>query len=125
MNIRDCYESFGGNFNEALMRFLERESMVAKYARRFLDDATFSKLEAAMATGDFDEIFRASHTMKGVCLNLSFAEMGKACVTLTDMVRRDASGALPAGLTLEKVQAAFADVKTEYDRVVGALSQLD
>ena len=125
MNIQECYEAFGGDYQEALTRLVNMESMVIKYAKKFLNDTTFAALVEAMAANNIDEIFRASHTLKGVCLNLSFTELGSAAVTLTDMVRKDASGNLPDGTTDETVAAAFADVKAQYERVIGALRQLD
>ena len=47
MNLKDCYMSFGGDFNGVLER-LRREQTVQKFVYKFLDDKSFELFEASM-----------------------------------------------------------------------------
>ena len=71
MDLRDCYNSFGGDFDEVLGR-LRREQTVQKFVYKFLDDKSFDLFQAAMGDRDYGEALRAVHTLKGICQNLSF-----------------------------------------------------
>jgi len=74
MNLKDCYEAFGGNFDEVLGRLL-REPTVQKFAFKFLDDKSFQLLKEPMDAGHYEEALRAVHTLKGICQNLSFTRL--------------------------------------------------
>ena len=62
MDLRDCYNSFGGDFDEVLGR-LRREQTVRKFVYKFLDDKSFDLFEAAMRDRDYGEALRAVHTL--------------------------------------------------------------
>ena len=74
MNLKDCYITFGGDFDEVLGR-LRREQTVQKFVYKFLDDKSFSLFEASMGNKDYAEALRAVHTLKGICQNLSFTRL--------------------------------------------------
>lgn len=74
MNLKDCYIKFGGDFDEVLGR-LRREQSVQKFMYKFLDDKSFHLFEASMENKDYEEALRAVHTLKGICLNLSFTRL--------------------------------------------------
>ena len=40
MNLNDCYEAMGGNYDEAIGR-LRSERLVQKFVLKFLDDGSF------------------------------------------------------------------------------------
>lgn len=43
--------------------------------KRFLEDTTYSSLTEAFAQADTERALAASHTLKGMCGNLSFTEL--------------------------------------------------
>ena len=71
MTIQECYQKMGADYEDVLKR-LYSESMIRKFARMFLDDDSYPKLEDALKKENVEEAFRAAHTLKGVCQNLGF-----------------------------------------------------
>lgn len=74
MNLKDCYNAFGGNFDEVLGR-LRREPTIQKFAFKFLEDKSFQLLKESLDSGNDEEALRAVHTLKGICQNLSFTRL--------------------------------------------------
>ena len=66
MTIQECYEKMGGDYAQVEKR-LPSAALIQKFAAKFLDDASFSQLCAAMREGNRADAFRCAHTLKGVC----------------------------------------------------------
>ena len=88
MNLKDCYLKFGGDFDEVLGR-LRREQTVRKFVFKFLDDKSFSLFEASMVKKDYEEAFRAVHTLKGICQNLSFTRLFESSSLTTTALKQN------------------------------------
>ena len=88
MDLRDCYNSFGGDFDEVLGR-LRREQTVQKFVYKFLDDKSFDLFEAAMRDRDYGEALRAVHTLKGICQNLSFTRLFESSSLTTTALKQN------------------------------------
>ena len=88
MDLRDCYNSFGGDFDEVLGR-LRREQTVQKFVYKFLDDKSFDLFEAAMRDRDYGEALRAVHTLKGICQNLSFTRLFESSSLVTNALKEN------------------------------------
>ena len=74
MNLQECYEALGGDFEDVLSR-LRSEKLVQKFVLKFLNDKSFDLLCSSLEEENYEEAFRASHTIKGVCQNLSFTRL--------------------------------------------------
>ena len=72
MSVQEFYESIGVNYTDVLRR-LGSEKFIEKYLKKMLDDGNYDILRQAVEKGDFPEAFRASHTLKGICLNLGLS----------------------------------------------------
>lgn len=55
----------GADYEDVLKR-LYSEGMIRKFARMFLDDDSYPKLERSLKEENVEEAFRAAHTLKGV-----------------------------------------------------------
>lgn len=88
MNLRDCYISFGGDYDEVLGRF-RREQTVSKFVCKFLEDKSFSLFEASMNNKDYSEALRAVHTLKGICQNLSFNRLFLSSNAVTQALKEN------------------------------------
>ena len=119
MTEKEFYEQIGGSYNEALGRLM-RDSLIHKFLLKFPNDPSFAALKDAVAAQDWDAAFSASHTLKGVALNLALMKLGEAAVKLTDSLRAQNRDAL----TAENVVALLADVETEYNAVLAGIAQL-
>lgn len=114
MTIKEGYELFGGNYEEVLYR-LRNEERIAKYAFKFLDDTSFATLKEALSSGDIETAFRAAHTLKGVCQNLSFTKLYESSNAITEELRP---------LEAKDVSEELGRVEEDYNRVVSVIRQI-
>ena len=61
----------GIDLDGALERFMGNEALLERFLKRFLQDENEALLSAALTGGDLESALTASHTLKGVCGNLS------------------------------------------------------
>ena len=71
---QECYAALEGDYQGVLGR-LTSERMVQKFVLKFLNDGSFDLLVRSMEEENYQEAFRAAHTIKGVCQNLDFTEI--------------------------------------------------
>ena len=111
MTLKECYAAMGGDYDEAIGR-LRSEKLVQKFVLKFLNDQSYDLLCASMESGDYEEAFRAAHTIKGVCSNLAFTVLGKSSSALSEALRN--------GYTPE-ADGLAEQVKREYQETVQAI----
>ena len=114
MTIQECYKKMGADYEDVLKR-LYSEGMIRKFARMFLDDDSYPKLERSLKEENAEEAFRAAHTLKGVCQNLGFTNLYQPAYELTEVLR--------AG-TLEGSGEWFARVTEQYKITTDAIREV-
>ena len=107
MTMEECYRKMGGNYAEVCAR-LSSPRLVERFAGRFLEDGSFETLCREMEAGRREEAFRAAHTLKGVCANLSFSRLLASVSRLTEELRPD-TDTIPgtAAALLEEVRCDY------------------
>lgn len=105
MNLKECYDAMGSNYDEVIGR-LRSERLVQKFILKFLEDGSYDLLCKSLAEGNYEDAFRAAHTIKGVCQNLSLTKLQVSSSALSEALRggkwNDADAAL-----LEQVKADY------------------
>lgn len=86
MTIQECYAALEGDYQEVLGR-LYSEALVQKFLGKFLSDPSYQLLDSSMKTKNYEEAFRAAHTLKGVCQNLSFTRLYQSSHEITEALR--------------------------------------
>lgn len=86
MNLKECYAALEGDYEEVTAR-LGSERLVQKFIFKFLNDTSYDTLLKALEEGNYNEAFRAAHTIKGICQNLSFTKLGSSSSCLTEALR--------------------------------------
>lgn len=114
MTIQECYQSLGGNYAEVQQR-LPSDRLIKRFITKFLDDGSYAELSQAMASGQREQAFRAAHTLKGVCANLSFTRLLTSVSALTDLLRQESDA------ILESAAAALTDVTRDYSQTISAI----
>lgn len=114
MTIQECYRQFGGDFDEVKKR-LPSEALIKKFIAKFLNDGSFSDLQTAMGEGNRERAFRAAHTLKGVCGNLSLDKLLGSASKLTELLRPE-TAEIPEG-----ADVLFEEVKQDYELTVSAI----
>ena len=116
MNLKECYQALGGDYDGVMGR-LRTERMITKFVLKFLDDKSCETLMDAIARKDTEEAFRAAHTIKGICQNLSFDLLYRSSHELAELLR--------GGVWDEAAVGLAGQVKADYEVTVGAIRQLD
>lgn len=65
----------GVDVNSVLERFMGNEALLERFLKKFPQDENYQKLCSAMENRDLDAAITASHTLKGVCGNLSITPL--------------------------------------------------
>lgn len=86
MTLQECYAALEGSCDEVLGR-LRSEALVQKFVIKFLADPSYELLCTSMEAKNYEEAFRAAHTLKGVCQNLSFAKLYASSAQLCEALR--------------------------------------
>lgn len=120
MLVQECYESFGGSYEDVKSRLM-RDELIKRFVIKFLDDKSFEQLAEALKAKDYKNAFGAVHTLKGLCRNLSFDKLSVSASKLTETLRKWES--VPVDEELCNVQ--WAEVSADYNQVVNAIRLLE
>ncbi|MCI8624305.1 MAG: Hpt domain-containing protein [Provencibacterium sp.] len=114
MSLKECYAALGGDYEDVTHR-LPSEKMVRKFVFKFLNDPSYALLESSLEAKNYEEAFRAAHTIKGVCQNLSFSRLFASSNALTEALR--------GGWTPE-AEGLVQQVTADYQATVSAIRAL-
>lgn len=103
----------GIDVNDALNRFMGNESLLERFLNKFVADQNFKKLGEAIAAKDNEAALAASHTLKGVCGNLSMTVLSEL---LTKQVKAYRDGDPAAAESL------MSEITAAYDKTVAAIN---
>ena len=74
MTVKECYAKIGGDYDDVVKRLM-RDALVERFMLKFLEDGSYQELVNALKEGRDEDAFRAAHTLKGICQNLSFTSL--------------------------------------------------
>lgn len=111
MTLRECYAALEGDYEGVLGR-LPSEKFVQKFVLKFVNDGSYDLLLRSMEEGNYEEAFRAAHTIKGVCQNLDFTKLYHSSSELSEALRH--------GITPE-APALAERVKADYQQTIDAI----
>ncbi len=111
MTLQECYAAMGGNYEEVLGR-LRSDRLIQKFVLKFVDDGSYQLLLDSMASKNYDDAFRAAHTIKGVCQNLGLTRLLNSSSQLSEALRH--------GYTPE-ADGLTEQVSRDYEEAVAAI----
>lgn len=120
MLLKECYDALGGDY-ESVKHRISKDEIIEKFVIKFLSEPSFDNLCSALEREDYDEAFRAAHSLKGVCANLAFIRLEKSTSDLTELLRH--SDEVP--VDKERCKEAFENVSVDYNTVMEAIRKLD
>ncbi len=115
MNLKECYSALGGNYESVLSRLMT-EKLVNRFVLKFLNDASYENLVNSLKDENIEEAFRAAHTLKGVCQNLSFDRLFESSNAITEVLR-DGNITMANEILLK--------VELDYKQTIDAIKNLD
>ena len=104
----------GIDAESALNRMMGSEALLERLFRRFLEDGNFFLFFAAIEAGDREGALTASHTLKGMCGNLSMDRLYSLFSGQVDLMR--------AGDWEEAVNL-MPQIREAYDEAVSAVKR--
>ena len=108
----------GIQVDEALERLMGSEALLERLLGKFLEDRNLAELTAALAEDRREDAFRAAHTLKGVCGNLSMTRLEALVSQMVELLRGEGELAAAQAL-LPEVTEACREVR---EAISGALS---
>ena len=114
MTLKECYAAIDGDYAGVVARF-QGERLVMKFALKFLNDKSYETLRTSLQEENYEDAFRAAHTLKGVCQNLGFSKLLSSSDALTEALR---GGVSP------DVSELFERVKADYEATYAAVGAL-
>ena len=104
-----------GDYEDIFSR-LRNNALIIKLVKKFESDQSYAGLKQGLADKDVEKAFRAAHTLKGICLNLGFAQLTEDVVNITEILR---SG------KLEGTDELFSKIQTTYENTVAIIKKMD
>ena len=114
MTVRECYAALEGNYDEVLGRLMA-EDRIKRFALKFLADGSYELLKTSLAAKDQETAFRAAHTLKGVCQNLSFTKLYQSSSSATEALRDG---------DFAQAESLFEQLTSDYNQTISALQAL-
>lgn len=118
MNLQECYQAFGGDYEDTMKR-MGMERLLQKFMLKFLDDGSFQELCDNMEQQNYEEAFRAAHTLKGLCLNLGFKTLAESSSNLTEALRPQQF----EESNLAEIMKMLEQVKRDYEMTVSVITE--
>ncbi|MDE6442294.1 MAG: Hpt domain-containing protein [Clostridia bacterium] len=116
MTVKECYEIMKGDYDDVVSR-LRTDERIKKFLLKVLSDPSFVQLCNAMAVKNIEEAFRAAHTLKGVCKNMSLTNLAYSASNLTEALR----GRSEYG---DDIEPLFKKVKKDYALTMACIQML-
>lgn len=100
MQNKEELKALGIDIDAALERFMGSEKLILKTLTLFTADENLNSLCTALENNNAEEAYKAAHTLKGVCGNLSLTKLFELIKDISDaLAKGDAAAAkslLPA-----------------------------
>lgn len=120
MTAKEAYDSLGADYEGALKRLMN-DKILTKFAKKFIEDPSFSQIKPAIIAKDWATAFRMAHTLKGTSANVGLTNLTTVASALTEAMRGENGG--PAKPLRDA--KLYNDVVIEYNKTVNALKQID
>ena len=115
MTIREMYDALGSDF-DALLGRLMKEELVERLVKKYTADTNMELLEKSLGQKDYEEAFRAVHTLKGLAMNLGFDKLAASASELTEDLRFEKYG---------RIDELFGKVKADQEEVLSYIARLN
>lgn len=80
-------KAFGCNVEEGLKRCMNNEAFYLMLINKFLTSTDLSKLENSLKENDLENAFKETHSLKGVCGNLSLTPLFNVLIEMVEPLR--------------------------------------
>lgn len=106
--IQNALIKYGMEYDKALSRFSNNESMLLMFVREFPDEPYLADIVEAHGRGDAAAYAAAVHSLKGISVSLGFVPLFNACTALMAALRADDA---------ENAERLYPEVVEQHERV--------
>ena len=117
MTVKEFYENIGGSYQNALNTMM-MDDFIKKMLTKFLQSDSISNLFMAFEQKDFQKVFAAAHSLKGVLGNLALDPLYNKVIPIVEKTRNANEN---SNVDLE---SEMNDFRNEYNLVVVQLKKL-
>lgn len=89
MTVQELYVNLGEDYNEIYER-IGNDKWIVKYLKKFIIEDYVNDLKTAIVDEQWEDLFKASHSLKGLALNLGLSKLANASTALCETVRSGA-----------------------------------
>ncbi len=114
-NLKQQLKDIGVEYDALVERFMNMDKMAEKFLVKFLSDPTMEEYRCAVENDDAQAIFKATHTLKGLCGNLCVKCMNDIITPAVEIYRNGST---------DGAKETYAKVKAEYDKVCEVIKQI-
>lgn len=104
MELKEFYAKVGGDYDVVLQR-LPAPGMIKKFVGKFAKDPSYKELMGALQEENFENAFRAAHTIKGTAATLGLDTLANVASELTEQLR--GASVLPQESYVKAVEEAY------------------
>lgn len=115
MTVQEFYKSISGDYEGVSMR-LVKDDRILKYLKRFRDSDDYQNMIKGLEEKDYEIVFRMSHNLKGMSLNLGLTDLQKTSDALCEATRHG-----KPDINIEPLVEA---VKESYRKTLDAVNRL-
>ena len=115
MTLKECFDNLQADYTGVMGRLMSEERVI-RFLGKFVEEPSFGVLVEALESKNYEEAFRASHNLKGVCQNLGISKLGEVSSELCEELRN--------GEPAHDITPLVEQVKEEYEHTICALKKL-
>lgn len=79
----------GVDVDSGMERFMGNKDLLMRFLRKFPGDDNYHNIVSGLDSGDYETAFRAAHTLKGLCGNLSLTKLQEVVSEETELLRAE------------------------------------
>ena len=79
----------GVDVDSGMERFMGNKDLLMRFLRKFPGDDNYKNIISGLESGDYETAFRAAHTLKGLCGNLSLTKLQEIVSEQTELLRAE------------------------------------
>ncbi len=107
-------EQAGIDMEQLLRRLMGNEALIRVFIKKFSEDQTYGALQSAFAEKDMKKAEMMSHTLKGMCGNLSLNKLYRLFTDQVDLLRSGEQ---------DKAEAMMGEIAAEFEGAISAMAE--
>lgn len=111
----------GMDYDGTLHRFLNKQDMLCRFLKKFLDDESYLQLIESVQEKDYGKAFQCAHTLKGVTANLGIESVREHVSEITELLR----GKAPDEVDQQQLAEELELLKEKYVKVCAVIRNME